>query len=132
MTTYQNFYMKDIRTPETYYENRNVSKEQSLEQIKGRLDDLLSVLDALEERTKQPTPAYKKILEDEIDNAVTQRYKKQSKENAKKVMEAITYGTHSDAIEAINHAIDYKIFCRTEPYMVEAGETIENQVFRTE
>ena len=130
--TYQNFYMKDIRTPETYYENRDVSKEQSLERLKGKQDDLLSALDALKERSKQPTPAYKKILDDEIDNAVTQRYKKQSKENAKEVMEALAYGTHSDAIEAINHAIDYKIFCRTEPYMVEAGETIEKQVFGTE
>ena len=66
--TYQNFYMKDIRTPETYYENQEGSKEQSLERLKGKLDDLLAALDALKERSKQPTPAYKKILDYEVSS----------------------------------------------------------------
>jgi len=128
--TYQNFYMRDYRTPETYYEDKDVrKKELSLENLKSKLDDLLLSLHALQEKSK-PSPAYKKILNREIDKAELQRYKKQSKANAAKVIEALINGTDDDAIDALTEALEYKIFCRVEPYMVETGDKIERQVFR--
>ena len=36
---------------------------------------------------------------------------------------------HDDSVEAIKEALDLKAFLRVEPYMVEGGEQIENQVF---
>ena len=133
--------MKDIRTPTTYFQQRGASPEaeeklkgkleelNSLEKLKGKLDELLTALYALKERGKG-TPATKKIIETEIDKAEIQRYKQVSKENALKVVEAFIYGTPVDAADAICEALDYKAFCRAEPYMVSAGDEIEEQVFR--
>lgn len=67
------------------------------------------------------TPATKKIIENEIDKAEIQRYKQVSKENALKLVEAFIYGTPLDATDAICETLDYKAFCRAEPYMVCAG-----------
>ena len=125
--TYSNFYKKDIRTPSTYFENKE-NTGKALEKLKGKLDELLSTLYALKEKGKG-TPAAKKIVDDEIDKAEIQRYKQVSKENALKVVEAFIYGTPVDAADAICEALDYKAFCRAEPYMVCAGEEIEEQVF---
>ena len=125
--SYSNFYTRDIRTPSTYFENKEATPE-AMEKLKGKLDDLLSTLYALKERGKG-TPATKKIVDDEIDKAEIQRYKKVSKENALKVVEAFINGTPVDAADAICEALDYKAFCRAEPYMVCSGEEIEEQVF---
>tara|TARA_R100000027_G_C2241850_1_gene92252 strand:- start:254 stop:652 length:399 start_codon:yes stop_codon:yes gene_type:complete len=130
--TYQNFYMRDVRTPETYYENKNAPSGASLERLRTKLEDLVSALHALKERSTETktTPAYKEILDKEIDKAEIKRYKQVSKKNASQVIEALIYGTPEDAVDAITNALEYKIFCRTEPYLVKAGEEIENQVFK--
>ena len=120
--------MKDIRTPATYFENR-YSRENSLKKLKGKLDELLTALYALKERG-EGTPATKKIIEDEIDKAELNLYKKLSKENASKVVEALVHGTPEDAEEAMWEALDYKAFCRVEPYLIVSGKQIEEDVFR--
>ena len=129
--TYQNFYKRDIRTPETYYENKNAPNPASLKKLKTKLEDLVTSLDALKGKINQSkaTPAYKEILDNEIDKAERRRYKQISKENASQVIEALIYGTSEDAVDAITNALEYKIFYRTEPYLAKAGEEIENQVF---
>ena len=128
--TYQNFYMRDYRTPETYYEDKDVPKQEpTLEKLKGKLDDLVAALQALQAKRK-PSPAHKEILNKEIDKAEIQRYKQQSKQFAANVIEELIHGTSDDALDAITEALEYKIFCRVEPYMVETGDKIEGQVFR--
>ena len=72
--TYNNFYKKDIRTPSTYFENKEATDE-AMEKLKSKLDDLLLTLYALKEKGKG-TPAAKKIVDVEIDKAEIQRYKK--------------------------------------------------------
>jgi len=126
--TYQNFYKQDIRTPTKYFESKDETGK-ALEKLKGKLNDLLTKLYALKDEGKG-TPATKKIVDDEIDRAEIQRYKQVSKENALKVVEALICGTPDDATDAICEALDYKAFCRAEPYLLCAGERIEEQVFK--
>lgn len=142
--TYSNYYNRDIRTPETYYENKGIPKQRqyaaalnglqpSLEELNKQLEVLTDALHSIRtsKRAKQkPSPAVKKILHCEIDKAEMQRYKQQSKENAMKAIEAIINGTTRDAADALTEALEYKIFCRVEPYMCKAGNAIEKQVFR--
>ena len=119
--------MDDVRTPTTYFQERGASPE-SITKLKGKLDDLLVSLYEYKERF-QTTPAEDKILDDEIDKVELRRYKKVSKQYASKVAEAIIHGTPDDVMDAITEALDYKVFCRVEPFMVKAGEEMEEQIF---
>ena len=121
--------MKDVRTPTTYFQRR--SSTPALNKLKGKLDELLTDLYALKEST-DTTLATKKIVDMEIEKAEWERYKKVSRDNATKVVEALTHGTREDAVDALWEALDYKVFCRVEPHLVKAGEEIEEQLFWTE
>ena len=119
--------MDDIRTPTTYFQKRGASP-QAITKLKGKLDDLLESLYEYKERF-QTTPAEEEILDAEIDKAELRRYKKVSKEYASKVAEAFVHGTPDDVVDALWEALDYKMFCRVEPFMIKAGEEMEDQIF---
>ena len=119
--------MNDIRTPTTYFQERGASPE-AIRKLKGKLDDLLASLYEYKERIKT-TPAEEKILDAEIDKAELRRYKKISKEFTLKVAEAFIDGTPGDVEGALWEALDYKVFCRVEPFLIKAGEEIEEQIF---
>ena len=121
--------MNDVRTPTTYFQRR--SSTPALTKLKRKLDELLTDLYALKEST-DTTLATKKIVDMEIEKAEWERYKKVSRDNATKVVEALTHGTREDAVDALWEALDYKVFCRVEPHLVKAGEEIEEQLFWTE
>lgn len=119
--------MDDVRTPTTYFQERGASPE-AITKLKGKLDDLLVSLYEYKEKF-QTTPAEEEILDDEIEKAELRRYKKVSKENASKVVEAFIHGTPEDVVDALWEALDYKVFCRVEPHLVKSGEEIEEQIF---
>lgn len=119
--------MNDVRTPTTYFQERGASPE-AINKLKSKLDDLLVSLYEYKERF-QTTPAEDKILDAEIDKAEFRRYKKVSKEYASKVAEAFIHGTPDDVVDAITEALDYKVSCRVEPFMVKAGEEMEEKIF---
>ena len=119
--------MKDPRTPSVYYEDA-VNKVDPLERLKGKLDDLLDALATLREKSST-TPATKRIVDDEMFKLEQKRYQFHSHRHARDVIDALTSGSHDDSVEAIKEALDLKAFFRVEPYMVEGGEQIENQVF---
>ena len=119
--------MKDPRTPSVYYED-SVNKVDPLEKLKGKLDDLLDALATLREKSST-TPATKRIVDDEMFKLEQKRYQFHSHRHARDVIDALTSGSHDDSVEAIKEALDLKAFFRVEPYMVEGGEQIENQVF---
>lgn len=125
--TYKNQYLKDIRTPSSYFEDRDVASEE-MSRIECQLNDLLSNLYELKEKD-EGTPATKKIIDKEIIKAEVQLYKKISKENAVKIVEAFMNGTPREAAVAIKEALDYKLLTRTEPYNFRAGEEIEDFLF---
>ena len=118
----------DARTPTTYFYERHQRTRLAMEHLRGRLDDLMVRIQSLKEE-KARTPAHQQIVEDEIDKAELEHYTKVSKQNALRVVEAFTYGKPTDAIDAICEALDWKAFVRINPYMIEAGENIEKQVF---
>tara|TARA_Y100000356_G_C11115052_1_gene211689 strand:- start:22 stop:402 length:381 start_codon:yes stop_codon:yes gene_type:complete len=118
--------MKDVRTPTTYFQRRNSTP--ALTKLKRRLDELLTDLYALKEST-DTTLATKKIVDMEIEKAEWERYKRVSRDNATRVVEALTHGTREDAVDALWEALDYKAFCRVEPYLVKTGEEIEEDLF---
>ena len=118
----------DSRTPTTYFYDQHERTREALTQLRGRLDELLVRIRSLKEE-KTRTPAHQQIVEDEIDKAELEHYKKVSKQNALRVVEAFSYGKPLEAIDAVCDALDWKAFVRVNPYMIDAGENIENQVF---
>ena len=93
----------DARTPETYFRSSEQRRQEGLTHIRERLDDLLLRLRALNaERTTTP---------------------------AQDVVEASISASPQKFVKSIEHALEYKIFCRVEPYMVDAGDEIETQLF---
>ena len=117
----------DPRTPSTYYEDRDVSRD-SLTKLKGKLDDLLTALQSLKE-SKHSTPATKKCAEDEISRIELEQYRHFSREFAMNAVDEIVAGNHEQAFEKLKEALDHKIFWRVEPYLMNTGEEIEEQVF---
>ena len=123
--------MMDSRTPTTYFYDQHERTREALTQLRGRLDELFVRIRSLKEE-KTRTPAHQQIVEDEIDKAELEHYKKVSKQNALRVVEAFSYGKPLEAIDAVCDALDWKAFVRVNPYMIDAGENIENQVFGEE
>ena len=123
--------MTDARTPETYFRSSEQRKQEALTHIRERLDDLLLRLRQLKEE-KTTTPVHEQIVEDEITKLEMKRYRQQSLENALNVVDASISASSQKFIESIEHALEYKVFCRVEPYMVAAGDEIEEQVFYSE
>ena len=121
----------DARTPTTYFYERHQRTRLAMEQLRGRLDDLMLRIQSLKEE-KASTPAHQQIVEDEIDKAEMEHYRQVSKQNALRVVEAFSYGKPMDAIDAVCDALDWKAFVRMNPHMIDAGENIENQVFGEE
>ena len=117
----------DPRTPSTYYENRNISRD-SLIKLKGKLDDLLTALQSLKE-SKHSTPATKKCAEDEISRIELEQYRHFSREFAMNAVDEIVAGNHEQAVEKLKEALDHKIFWRAEPYLMNTGAEIEEEVF---
>jgi len=121
----------DARTPTTYFYDQHQRTRMAMEQLRGRLDDLLIRIQSLKEEQAR-TPAHQQIIEDEIDKAELEHYTEVSKQNALRVVEAFSYGKPTDARDAVLEALDWKAFVRVHPYMIDAGENMENQVFGEE
>ncbi len=119
--------MNDVRTPSSYFQQRGASPE-ALEKLKGKLDELLVSLYEYKERFKT-TPAETQILDREIDHVERRRYQQISMEYASKVVEAFAHGKPNQVVDALWNALDYKMFRRLEPFLVKAGEEMEEQVF---
>ena len=127
--SWKNLEAYDPRTPSTYFQKRGATP--ALNKLKGRLDELLSDLYALKECTDN-TLATKKIIDMEIERKEWEKYKQVSLEYARKVSDALTEGTHEDIVDALWDALDYKTFCRVDPYMQETGKQMEEQIFWVE
>ena len=119
--------MKDIRTPNTYYETPD-ERNQSLEKLKAKLDDLLVAVQSLKGK-KTNTPATEKIVDDEIVRLQKARYQKTSKEMANKFVEELVHGDSETAMDLMMELLDYKAFVRSEPYLQQTGKRIELHVF---
>ena len=124
--SWKNLESYDPRTPSTYFHKKGATP--ALNKLKARLDELLSDLYALKECTDN-TLATKKIIDMEIERREWEKYKQVSLEYAYKVSDALIEGTHEDLVDALWDALDYKTFCRVEPYMQDAGKNIEEQLF---
>ncbi len=120
--------MKDPREPATYFKQGGPSPE-SIERLRGKLDDLLAALVAYKEKTEAPTPATKKIVDQEIDRLEDQRYRKTSRQFAKDAVDEMVHGSIDDAIDRLTEALEYKVFCRVEPHMEMSGADMEDHMF---
>ena len=99
--------MADPRTPKNYYVSQDEydSHQNSLERLRTKLDDLVTALNSYKEK-RGMTPAAKKIVDDEEDKAARLRYKKRSKENAMRFLDAVLDGDDSDMVDRIKEALD--------------------------
>ena len=119
--------MKDIRTPNTYYETPE-EKDQSLEKLKSKLDDLLIAVQALKGK-KGNSLATERIVDNEIDKLERVKYRKNSKDRAKKFVEEMVHGDPDTAMDYLMDCLDYKAFVRAEPYLQQTGKMMEHQIF---
>ena len=119
--------MKDIRTPNTYYETPE-EKDQSLEKLKSKLDDLLIAVQALKGK-KGNSPATERIVDNEIDKLEKVKYRKNSKDRAQKFVEEMVHGDPDTAMDYLMDCLDYKAFVRAEPYLQQTGKMMEHQIF---
>ena len=125
--------MSDPRTPKRYYvsEEEHDQQKNSLDKLRRKLDDLMTVLNSYKEK-KNMSPAAKKIVDDEEDRAAQIRYQKRSKEFVEDFVDSVICGTHLESVEKLKEALDYKAFIHTDPYMRRTGAKMERQIFDDE
>lgn len=121
--------MSDPRTPKSYHvsEEEYDQQKNSLDKLRSKRDDLMTVLNSYKEKKNMP-PAAKKIVNDEEDKAAQIRCQKRSKEFAEDFVDSVV-GTHLESAEKLKEALDYKGFIRTNPYMRRTGAMVERQTF---
>ena len=120
--------MKDIRTPDTYFFNKE-AVDAKIKSLHSRLDALVADIQRHKNKTRT-TPAEEKIIESEEEKADKILYKRISDYYAKKIVEAFIFGSQADATNAIGKALDFKCTYRIEPTLIATGSDIEEQVFR--
>ena len=123
--------MTDARTPRHYFQERDAQVQAALDRVRDRLDDLTKRLQELKSQRAQ-TKAHQQIKDTEIESVEKQQYRKRSKRFAMDAVDQIATGDRADAVEAIKECLDHKVFIRSEPHLINAGQTIQNQVFRGE
>ena len=121
---------EDIRTPSTYFQSQAQAKE-TYDNIRERLDDLLEYLHSLKEQ-KGKTPAYKKIVDDEISKVEMSKEKKERMKRAKIVVDYMIDGDESAAVDAMVEEIKYRISSRLQPQLEMTGAEMEEQIFWSE
>ena len=123
--------MTDARTPRHYFQERDAQVQEALDRVRDRLDDLKH---RLQELKVQPatTKAHQQIKDKEIESVEKQQYRKRSKRFAMDAVDQIATGDRADAVESIKEALDHKAFIRSEPHLINVGQTIQAQVFRGE
>ena len=123
--------MTDARTPRHYFQDRDAQVREALNRVKGRLDELTKRLQELKAQRAQ-TKAHQQIKDKEIESVEKQKYRKRSKRFAMDAVDQIATGDRADAVEAIKECLDHKAFVRSEPHLINAGQKIQTQVFRSE
>ena len=123
--------MTDARTPSHYFQDRDAQVREALDRVKGRLDELTQRLQELKAQRAQ-TKAHQQIKDKEIESVEKQQYRKRSKRFAMDAVDQIATGDRADAVEAIKECLDYKVFVRSEPHLMNASQQIQTQVFRSE
>ena len=123
--------MTDARTPRHYFQERDQQVQAGLDRVRDRLDDLKNRLDQLKAQ-RATTKAHQQIKDKEIESVEKQQYRKRSKRFAMDAVDQIATGDRADAVEAIKEALDHKAYVRSEPHLINAGQRIQTQVFRSE
>ena len=119
--------MKDIRTPDTYFQPKGASPE-AMKKLKDKLEDLIGALENLRQRA-HTTPATEKIIDDELTQLNRQKYRSQSRKQALRILDAFCYGYQEDVDLAIKEALDFKAHHRVQPFLENTGSVTEEQVF---
>ena len=118
---------RDIRTPERYFREAQ-ERQEKVESIKARLDDLMHHLQGLKAQ-KNTTPAYRQIVDDEIKKVEVRKDKKQSMDKARSVVNHISTNSVAEAVGSIKDALDLHAYRHAEPFLKLAGEEMDYQIF---
>ena len=124
---WKNLESADIRTPDTYFQNRQ-ELEERLSTIKSNLDSLQLRLQFLKQQ-KGTTPASKTLLHGEIRRTEEQMEKRCRLLHANQIVEEVASGNDEAAVDQIKDHLDFHIHKRLEPYLAIAGDEIEEQIF---
>jgi len=119
--------MRDIRTPSYYFEDRN-NKRERLNQINLQLDVVLENLQELKKKSES-TPAYKKIVKNEIKRVEKKKVDKRKMDASRDIVDKIFDGSVDDAVESIKDELDLRAYTRMVPDIKRTANEIQNQVF---
>lgn len=119
--------MKDERTPDTYFQQTDKTREE-LKSIVKRLDDLKSKLQTLKRRGG--TKAHKVIINKEIEESKNKFYRELSRRHIDKAIHHFIFDDTSTGVSLLKNALDAKIHMRLRPTLERTGKRIERQVFR--
>lgn len=118
---------KDIRTPDTYFQNRQ-ELEERLSTIKTKLNDLQSHLQSLRQK-KAETPAAQSLKQKEVSRTEQTLEKRRRLVHASQIVDEVASGNDDKAATQMREHLDYHLHKKLEPYFELAGEEIEEQIF---
>jgi len=125
--SWQGLESRDIRTPSTYFSEKD-DVLQSPEEIKARLNDLLQQLEMLKS-FGDGTPAKEILLKKEIEKTEATIEKIASHDRVLKIVGNIQDGNNEEAVQSMYTEVEYKLLKRMEPYLKLAGKEIEEHIF---
>ena len=120
---------KDIRTPDTYFQNRQ-ELEERLATIKGKLNDLQAHLQSLKDQ-KAKTPAHKALVKKEIARTRIKQEMTRRRGHALNIVDQIAAGNDEEAMNQMREHLDWRLHEKLDPYLQLAGGDIEEQIFGT-
>ena len=120
--------MNDIRTPSQYFESRN-KKRKKLEELKLRLNDILSHLQELRSKPNT-TQGFKRVVEHEMKRVEKKKRYQLHSEGSKIVLNKILNNDNPhNIVESIKEELDERIFKRIENHFNKATSQMKDDVF---
>ena len=119
--------MRDIRTPSFYFQDRN-DKREKLNQINLHLDNILEGLQSLKSKSGA-TPAYKKIVKNEIKRVEKKKVDKRKFDASTDIVDRIIDNDFDDVVTMIKDELDLRAYTQMTPEIKSTASEIQNQVF---
>ena len=123
----EGFAMRDIRTPSSYFQERNERKQQ-LDAVKSKLDDLLAYLQILNQAPGQSkthqalVTSEMKRVQKKVDNKVRQQV-------SRSIVDSILDDDTLVAVEKMKEELNFRVHSRIEPDLIRGGKEIQDHAF---
>lgn len=117
----------DIRQPSYYFEDR-LNRRNQVNAIKVHLDDLIMHLKALKQQPGT-TPAYQKVVENELKRVTKKKSDIRRKKAVKVIVNKIIDDNTRDAVELMMDELAYRVHTRIKPNCQKSGHEMQEDIF---